>query len=155
MQSVIEAEKETPHFDLQYIQADPFCADWLDTLKPSTLRLYGTGLALFCRHYQMTPEEIAKLSLDELKKMIRHYLRNLKEHARQSGGKNHRNGQAISVNTVRPYIRGIQSFTEHLELPIVWKNIQKALQPMCICIESECMLRFRLPVLGSLSECCI
>lgn len=127
MQIVLETE--APYIDLKWIKSDPFCQDWLDTLRP-TNNQYPTGLLHFCRHYMMTPEQFAKLPIEELKERIRHHVKHMKKIARKTGGKNHRNGERISVNSVRSYAAGIQSFTTFLELPVsdeAWKNIKKLL----------------------------
>ena len=137
--STIEEAKETSSINLEYIKAlkaasinllyiktDPFCEDWLNELKPDN-RLYPSSLARFCAYYSITPEELSKLPVDDLKKKIRQYIAYLKKIARPESGKNHRNGQPISVNTVRPYVRGVQSFTEHLEITLPWAQMRKAL----------------------------
>lgn len=103
---------------------DPFLQDWFENLSLITRKTYCAGLVKFCRHYWMTPEQIAQLPLDALKKSIRHYVSYLKKTARESAGKPIRGGKNSS-NSIRTTLCGVQSFTESLEIPIVWRNIKK------------------------------
>jgi integrase len=95
------------------------CAIWLEGFKSkSTKKAYSIHLSLFCRFCALI-----KLQPGKLKTMLFDYIVNLKKIAKQNAAKP-RLG-SLSVNSIKYYVTGIQSFLEFHEIVLPWKKIAK------------------------------
>jgi integrase len=99
--------------------------EWLEFCKTEKTRLlYGLGLQKFCNFHRITPDSIRGMQPDGLKRLIIEYVVFMKKNAKNHAGKP-RPGE-ISINSIPHYMAGIQSFAEHLEIPLPWKKIRKS-----------------------------
>jgi hypothetical protein len=89
----------------------------------STKKAYKLHLSLFCRYHNIDPDSLVQLKLEQIKDMIINYIIHLKKVAKQSSGKA-RPGE-LSVNSVKIYLKGVQSFLESNDLVLSWKRIAK------------------------------
>jgi integrase len=104
------------------------CKSWLDGLKSeSTKKAYSVHVTLICRFYEITPDELVKIKPDKLKSMIISYILELKKKSKNTAGKPKRG--EISVNSIKFYLVGIQSFLEEHEIVLPWKKIAKRYYP--------------------------
>jgi integrase len=100
------------------------CAMWLEGFKSkSTVEAYALHLSFFCRFCALTPDELIKMEPRQLKTMVFSYIINLKKLARRNAGKPKRG--SLSVNSIKHYVAGIQSFLEFHEIILPWKKIAK------------------------------
>jgi integrase len=100
------------------------CTVWLEGFKSkSTKKAYSIHLSLFCKFYSLNPDQIKETEPGQLKTMIFNYIINLKKAAKQNAGKPKMG--SLSVNSIKYYITGIQSFLEFHELILPWKKIAK------------------------------
>jgi hypothetical protein len=91
------------------------CTLWFESLKSkSTKNSYTIHLKLFCKFHKTDPETLIQLRPEQLKHMILNYIIHLKKVAKQSAGKP-KKGQ-ISVNSIKFYLAGVQSFLEFNEI---------------------------------------
>jgi integrase len=100
------------------------CKLWIESLRTdSTKRAYAYHLLLFCSFYQTNPDKLAKLSSDKLKEMVINYILELKKKCKNSAGKP-KLGE-MSVNSIKSYLTGVQSFFEEHEKSLPWKKISR------------------------------
>lgn len=100
------------------------CSIWLEGFKSkSTKKAYSIHLSLFCRFCALTPDQLIKLESGKLKTMLLNYIINLKKIAKQNATKPKLG--SLSVNSVKYYVTGIQSFLEFHEIVLPWKKIAK------------------------------
>jgi len=100
------------------------CSIWLEGFKSkSTKKVYAIHVWLFCRFHTITPDQLIKIEPEHLKTMVFSYVVNLKKIAKQSAGKPKPGN--LSVNTIKHYVAGIQSFLEFHEITLPWKKIAK------------------------------
>jgi integrase len=100
------------------------CTIWLQGFKTkSTMEVYATHLLLFCRFCALTPDQLIKIKPREIKTMISNYIVDLKKVAKQSAGKP--KPGSLSVNSIKHYVTGIQSFLDFHEIILPWKKIAK------------------------------
>ena len=100
------------------------CQRWLDGKRSdSTKKLYACHMVLFCRFYHTDPDKLVKLNPEKIKQMVIDYILQLKKKCRNSAGKP-KMGE-ISVNSIKLYLTGIQSFLEEHEIILPWKKIAK------------------------------
>jgi hypothetical protein len=60
------------------------CNSWLDGFKSeSTKSTYSTHVSLFCRFYEISPDDLIKIEPNKLKSMIINYISELKKRARE------------------------------------------------------------------------
>ena len=97
---------------------------WLEGYNsPATKKTYKIHLSLFCKHYNISPDSLIQLKPEEIKSMVFDYLIHLKKRAKKSVGKAKRG--EISVNSVKDYLAGIQSFLDFHEIMLNWRKIVK------------------------------
>jgi integrase len=100
------------------------CQLWLDEYNsPSTKKSYKIHLSLFCKYHNTDPDSLVRLKIEQIKSMVINYVIYLKKVAKQSSGKP-RTGE-LSVNSVKTYLKGIQSFLECNDIILNWKRIAK------------------------------
>lgn len=100
------------------------CNIWLEGFKSkSTKRVYTIHLLLFCRFCTVTPDQLIMIDPGQLKIMVLNYIVNLKKIAKQIAGKP--KPGSLSVNSIKHYVTGIQSFLEFHEIILPWKKISK------------------------------
>jgi integrase len=100
------------------------CTLWFESFKSkSTKKSYSIHLKLFCKFHNTDPETLIQLRADQLKHMVLNYIIHLKKVAKQSAGKPKRG--EISVNSIKFYLTGVQSFLEFNEIVLPWKKIAK------------------------------
>jgi integrase len=104
------------------------CKLWLDGLKSEkTKSAYSVHVSLFCRFYEISPNELIKIKPDKLKSMIISYILELRRKSKKTAGKPKRG--EISVNSIKFYLTGVQSFLEEYEIILPWKRISKHYYP--------------------------
>ncbi|MFL6318842.1 MAG: tyrosine-type recombinase/integrase, partial [Nitrososphaeraceae archaeon] len=84
---------------------------------------YKVHLSLFCKYHNIDPDSLVQLKIEQIKTMVLNYVIHLKKVAKQSSGKA-RTGE-LSVNSVKIYLKGIQSFLESNDILLNWKRIAK------------------------------
>jgi integrase len=100
------------------------CTIWLQGFKTtSTMEVYAIHLLLFCRFCALTPDQLIKIEPNQIKTMIFNYIVDLKKVAKQSAGKP--KPGSLSVNSIKHYVTGIQSFLDFHEIILPWKKIAK------------------------------
>ncbi len=100
------------------------CKLWIDGLKSkSTKTVYAIHLSLFCRFHHTNPDELVKLRPDDLTRMIINYILELKKKSKYSAGKPRRG--ELSVNSIKLYLTGVQSFLDEHEISLPWKKIAR------------------------------
>ena len=100
------------------------CLSWLEEFKsPYTRRNYRIHLSMFCKYHNMDPDALIQLKPEQIKTMIINYIIQLKKVAKLSAGKARRG--EISVNSIKTYLAGVQSFLENHEILLNWKKIAK------------------------------
>src|SRR2546423_12541877 len=100
------------------------CKIWLEGYNsPATKNVYKIHLSLFCKYHRIDPESLVQLKTEQLKSMVLDYIIHLKKNAKQSVGKAKRG--EISVNSVKGYLAGVQSFLNFNEIMLNWKKIVK------------------------------
>lgn len=100
------------------------CKTWLEGYNsPATKNTYKIHLSLFCRHHNINPDSLFHIKPEQIKTMVLDYVIHLKKIAVPLVGKAKRS--QISVNSVKDYLSGIQSFFVFHEIMINWKKIVK------------------------------
>ena len=89
----------------------------------ATKSVYKVHLSLFCKYHNIEPDSLIQIKPEQIKTMVLNYIIHLKRNAKQSVGKAKRG--EISVNTIKNYLAGIQSFLEFNEIMLNWKKIVK------------------------------
>ena len=90
------------------------CKIWLEGYNsPATKNAYKVHLSLFCKYHNIDPDSLIQLKTEQIKAMVLDYIIHLKTNAKQSVGKAKRG--EISVNSVKDYLAGIQSFLDFNE----------------------------------------
>ena len=110
--------------DKENIESYKSCQVWLEGYNsPSTKKSYKVHLLLFCRYHNTNPDSLIGLKPEQIKTMVLDYIIHLKKVAKPSSGKARRG--ELSVNSVRAYLSGIQSFLEANDVVLNWKKIFK------------------------------
>jgi integrase len=101
------------------------CKIWLEGYNSqATKKVYRIHLSLFCKYHNIDPDSLIQLKKPEqIKIMVLNYIIHLKKNAKQSVGKAKRG--EISVNSIKNYLVGIQSFLEFNEIMLNWKKVIK------------------------------
>jgi integrase len=100
------------------------CQIWLEGYNsPYTKKAYKIHLSLFCKYYNTDPDSLLQLKPEHIKPMVLSYIIHLKKVAKQTSEKQ-RFGE-LSVNSIRTYLAGIQSFLESNDIVLNWKKIAK------------------------------
>jgi integrase len=91
----------------------------------STKSVYRIHLSLFCKFYNVTPDQLLELnnSVGQLKTMILNYIIHLKKVAKKSAGKPMKG--ELSVNSIKLYFTGVRSLFEFNEIALPWSKIAK------------------------------
>jgi integrase len=100
------------------------CQLWLEGYNsPSTKMNYNIHLSIFCKHHNTDPDSVIRLKPEQIKTMVLNYIIDLKKVAKQTSGKARRG--EISVNSIRTYLAGVQSFLEFNDIVLNWKKISR------------------------------
>jgi integrase len=100
------------------------CQIWLEGYNsPSTKKAYKTHLSLFCRCYNTDPDSLLNLKIEQIKAMVLNYIIRLKKVAKQSSSK--AIAGELSINSIKTYLAGVQSFLEFNDIVLNWKRIAK------------------------------
>jgi integrase len=100
------------------------CIMWLEGFKSkSTKKAYAIHLSLFCKFCSLNPDQLIGIESEQIKTMRFNYIINLKRAAKQNAGKP--KPGSLSVNSIKYYVSGIQSFLEFHEITLPWKKIAK------------------------------
>ena len=100
------------------------CQIWLEGYNStSTKKAYKIHLSLFCRYHKIDPDSLVQLKIERIKDMVINYIIHLKKVAKQRSSKA-RMGE-LSVNSVKTYLKGVQSFLESNDILLNWKRIAK------------------------------
>jgi integrase len=111
----------TLEFDIENYKS---CQIWLEGYNsPHTKKAYKFHLSLFCKHHNSNPDSLIQLNPDQMKTMVLDYIVHLKKVAKQSSEKP-RPGE-ISVNSIKTYLAGVQSFLEFNDIVLNWKKIAR------------------------------
>ena len=78
---------------------------------------------MFCKYYNIDPDSLVRLKVDQIKNMAVEYIVHLKKVAKKYVSKAKRG--EICVNSIKTYMMGIQSFLEFHEIALPWKRISK------------------------------
>jgi integrase len=98
------------------------CKIWLEGYNSqATKNTYKIHLSLFCKYHNINPDSLIQLKQEQIKIMVIDYIIHLKKNAKQSVGKAKRG--EISVNSIKDYLTGIQSFLEFNDIILNWKKI--------------------------------
>jgi hypothetical protein len=100
------------------------CKIWLEGYNSqATKKVYKVHISLFCKYHNIDPDSLIQLKTEQIRNMVLNYIIRLKKNAKQSVGKAKRG--EISVNSIKNYLVGIQSFLEFNEIMLNWKKIVK------------------------------
>lgn len=100
------------------------CKIWLEGYNSqATKKVYKIHLSLFCKYHNIDPDSLIQIKPEQIKTMVLDYVICLKKNAKQSVGKAKRG--EISVNSIKDYLAGIQSFLDFNEIMLNWKKIVK------------------------------
>ena len=100
------------------------CQIWLEGYNsPSTKKAYKTHLSLFCKYHNTDPDSLVNLKIEQIKSMVLNYIIQLKKAAKQSCSK--ATAGELSVNSIKTYLAGVQSFLEFNDIALNWKKIAK------------------------------
>jgi integrase len=100
------------------------CQIWLEGYNSqSTKKAYKIYLSLFCKYQNINPDSLVLLRVEQIKSMVLDYIIHLKKVAKQSSSKA-RTGE-LSVNSIKVYLAGVQSFLEFNDIVLNWKRIAK------------------------------
>jgi integrase len=100
------------------------CKIWLEGYNsPATKNAYKIHLSRFCKYHNIDPDSLIQLKTEQIRNMVLNYVIHLKRNAKQSVGKAKRG--EISVNSVKEYLAGLQSFLDFNEILLNWKKIVK------------------------------
>ena len=100
------------------------CKIWLEGYNSqATKKVYRIHLSLFCKYHDIDPDSLIQFKPEQIKTMVLNYIMHLKRNAKQSVGKAKRG--EISVNSIKNYLAGIQSFLDFNEIMLNWKKIIK------------------------------
>jgi integrase len=100
------------------------CQIWLEGYNsPSTRMNYKIHLSLFCKYYNTDPDSLTQLKPEQIKTMVLNYIIHLKKVAKQTSEKARRG--ELSVNSIKAYLAGVQSFLEFNDIVLNWKKIAK------------------------------
>jgi hypothetical protein len=90
------------------------CKIWLEGHNsPATKNAYKVHLSLLCKYHKIDPDTLIQLKPEQIRNMVLNYIIHLKKNAKQSVSKAKRG--EISVNSVKDYLSGIQSFLDFNE----------------------------------------
>jgi integrase len=100
------------------------CQIWLEGYNsPHTKKAYKIHLSLFCKYHNTDPDFLVQLKSEQIKTMVIDYIIHLKKVAKQTSEKQ-KPGE-LSVNSIKTYLAGIQSFLESNDIVLNWKKIAK------------------------------
>jgi hypothetical protein len=106
---------------IENIESCKSCQVWLEGYNsPSTKKSYKVHPLLFCRHNDINPDSLIELKPEQIKTMVLDYVIHLKKVARPSSEKPRRG--ELSVNSVKTYLAGVQSFLEANDIVLNWKK---------------------------------
>jgi hypothetical protein len=100
------------------------CQIWLEGYNSSHIKkAYRIHLSLFCKYHNTDPDFLVQLKSEQIKNMVIDYIIHLKKVAKQTSEKQ-KPGE-LSVNSIKTYLAGIQSFLESNDIVLNWKKIAK------------------------------
>jgi integrase len=122
--TIAAAPKTDYGFDKLELDSYNSCKIWLEGYdSQATKKLYRVHLSLFCKYHNIDPDSLIQIKPEQIKTMVLNYIIHLKKIAKQSVGKAKRG--EISVNSIKNYLCGIQSFLDFNEIMLNWKKIVK------------------------------
>jgi integrase len=123
--TTIAASPKTNYgFAILELESYNSCKIWLEGYNSqATKKLYRIHLSLFCKYHSIDPDSLIQLKTEQIRNMVLNYIIHLKQNAKQSVGKAKRG--EISVNSIKNYLAGIQSFLDFNETMLNWKKIVK------------------------------
>src|SRR5918996_1540067 len=100
------------------------CNSWLDSFKSeSTKSAYSTHVLLFCRFYEISPDDSIKIEPNKLKSLIINYISEMKKRVRElRASQNVVKYPLIALNFIS---MGFDLFLDEYEIVLPWKNIAK------------------------------
>jgi integrase len=102
------------------------CILWLDLIKTEHSRKNFTlHLSMFCRFTNTDPDEMLTWTNEQAQHKVLEYIVHLKKNAKQKAEKP--KAGEISVNSLRTYLGGVQSFFVFHDKMINWKKLFKYL----------------------------
>lgn len=101
------------------------CTVWLEMLSEVSAKNARLQLSLFCRFANTDPDTILSWTNDKLKQTVLEYIVYLKKNAKRKAEKGRRG--EISVNSIRTYVQGVQSFLDFHDRALNWKKFYKYL----------------------------
>jgi integrase len=100
------------------------CQIWLEGYNSLyTKKAYKIHLSLFCKYHNIDPDSLVQLKSEQIKTMVIDYVIHLKKVAKQTSEKQ-KPGE-LSVNSIKTYLAGIQSFLESNDIVLNWKKIAR------------------------------
>jgi integrase len=122
--ALIDTKSEQNVYDKENIESYKPCQIWLEGYNsPSTKKSYKVHLLLFCRYHNTNPDSLIELKPEQIKTMVLDYVIYLKKVAKPYSEKARRG--ELSVNSVKTYLAGVQSFLEANDIVLNWKKIAK------------------------------
>jgi integrase len=122
--TIAAAPKTDYGFDKLELDSYNSCKIWLEGYdSQATKKLYRVHLSLFCKYHNIDPDSLIQIKPEQIKTMVLNYVIHLKKVAKQSSSKA-RSGE-ISVNSIKTYLGGVQSFLESNDIVLNWKKIAK------------------------------
>jgi integrase len=122
--AIAAAQKTNCGFAKLELDSSNSCKIWLEGYNSqATKKLYRIHLSLFCKYHNIDPDSLIQFKPEQIRIMVLNYIIHLKKNAKQSVGKAKRG--EISVNSIRNYLAGIQSFLDFNEIMLNWKKIIK------------------------------
>jgi integrase len=118
------ATQSNDDYSRQNIEDYKSCQIWLEGYNsPSTKMNYKIHLSLFCKYHNTDPDSLIQLKPEQIKIMVLNYIIHLKKVAKRTSGKPRRG--ELSVNSIKAYLGGVQSFLEFNDIVLNWKKIAK------------------------------
>jgi integrase len=122
--TLIDTKSKQNVYCRENIDSYKSCQIWLEGYhSPFTKNAYKIHLSLFCRYHNTEPDFLIQLKPEQIKTMVLDYIIHLKNAAKPSCGKARRG--ELSVNSIKMYLAGIQSFLEFNDIVLNWKKIAK------------------------------
>src|SRR5437867_738863 len=94
---------------------------WIEMLRADhTRKNFKLHLSLFCRFANTNPDQLLTWTNDQIKQTVLTYIAHLKKNAKRKAEKP--KAGEISVNSIRTYLQGVQSFFDFHERDFNWKK---------------------------------
>ncbi len=114
------------------IESHSSCLLWLETLRTdNTRKNFKLHISLFCRFANTDPDLLLALTDDQIKQKLIEYIVHMKRNAKRKAEKP--KAGEISVNSIRTYLGGVQSFLQFHEREFNWKKLFSYLPETVTC----------------------